>query len=212
MSRIIRFDQYIRESISGNAEIHNKEVADFIKKTGITHDQFTGKTKSSGRIFSIGLESVPEGFNPDIDGDLKLSKVKTLPDGFSPIVSKDLFLTSLQKIPKNFKPMVGKNLYLQDIEVLDEELPDSIGGDLYLNNLKKLEVGLTINVGEDLFLNKLKNIPEGFRPVVKGDLWLDKLEEVDKSASFEGIEGDIYIRNANFTRDPVEWEIVQIHE
>ena len=56
----------------------NKET--FLKKYGITDDQFTGKEKINCDLYLRSLTSILEGFNPTVGGFLDLSSLTSIPE------------------------------------------------------------------------------------------------------------------------------------
>ena len=83
----------------------------FLKKYGITEDQFSGKVKIEGDLYLSSLTSLPEGFAPTVGGDLDLRSLTSLPEGFAPTVGGGLDLRSLTSLPEGFAPTVGGGLY-----------------------------------------------------------------------------------------------------
>ena len=61
---------------AGKSEIERQEnrqyMEEFIKKHGLTEDQFFGREKIEGDLWLRGLTSIPENFNPTVGGDLWL--------------------------------------------------------------------------------------------------------------------------------------------
>ena len=147
----------------------NKET--FLKKYGITDDQFTGKEKINCDLYLRSLTSIPEGFNPTVGGVLYLSSLTSIPEGFNPTVGGDLDLDSLTSIPEGFNPTVGGSLYLRSLTSIPEGFNPTVGGSLYLNSLTSIPEGFNPTVGGSLYLRSLTSIPEGFNPTVGG--WLD---------------------------------------
>ncbi len=77
-------------------------MKDFLKKYGISEDQFLGKEEISGSLDLSSLTSIPEGFNPTVGGYLDLSSLTSIPEGFNPTVGGYLYLRSLTSIPEGF--------------------------------------------------------------------------------------------------------------
>lgn len=87
---------------------------EFLKKFNLSEDEFSGR-----KIIDCGLDlshknidSLPEGFNPSVVGDLDLSNnnLKSLPKGFNPHMpygSLDLSNNNLKSLPESFNPHVG---------------------------------------------------------------------------------------------------------
>ena len=48
---------------------------EFLKHTGITEDQFSGKKQIYGDLWLSGLQSIPDNFNPTVGGDLYTKKM-----------------------------------------------------------------------------------------------------------------------------------------
>jgi hypothetical protein len=85
---------------------------EFLKQTGLTEDQFSGKVKIEGYLYLSGLTSIPQGFNPTVGGSLDLRGLTSIPQGFNPTVGGYLYLSGLTSIPQGFNPTVGGDLYL----------------------------------------------------------------------------------------------------
>jgi hypothetical protein len=89
-----------------------QDIIDFCKTNRITVDQFYGKEIIDLSLDWRHLTSIPDGFNPNINGFLGLDNVKLLPDNFTPTIESGLLLDSLSSIPKNFNPKIGGQLYI----------------------------------------------------------------------------------------------------
>ncbi len=86
---------------------------EFIKKYGLTEQQYSGVEKIENDLYLRSLTSIPEGFNPTVGGYLDLGSLTSIPEGFNPTVGGDLYLRSLTSIPEGFNPTVGGGLDLR---------------------------------------------------------------------------------------------------
>ena len=93
---------------------------EFLKKTGLTEDQFYGKETYQGYLDLESLTSIPEGFNPTVGGSLYLRSLTSIPEGFNPTVGGYLDLRSLTSIPEGFNPTVGGYLDLESLTSIPE--------------------------------------------------------------------------------------------
>ena len=95
---------------------------EFCEKFNLTDDQYYGKEWSYyNNNETCQLTSLPDGFNPKVDGDLYLNSLIKLPIGFNP-VAEALWLGSLIEIPKWFNPKVD-NIFLGEIPVPENWKP-----------------------------------------------------------------------------------------
>ena len=124
----------------------------FLKKYGITEEQFEGKEQIEGSLDLRSVKSIPEGFNPAVGGWLDLRSVTSIPEGFNPTVGGWLDLSYVTSIPEGFNPTVG--------------------GSLYLSSVTSIPEGFNPTVGGSLDLRSVTSIPEGFNPTVGGSLYL----------------------------------------
>jgi hypothetical protein len=86
-----------------------QEIIDFCDANDITVDQFYGKEIIDHSMDLYYLTSIPDGFNPNINGYLNLINVKLLPDNFTPTIKGNLYLylNSISSIGNNFNPKIG---------------------------------------------------------------------------------------------------------
>src|SRR5271157_5179527 len=167
----------------------------FCQANHLTVAQFYGRDKWIGDLYLSRLESIPEGFNPTVEGgDLYLNNLKSLPKGFNPTVGGHLNLNSLKAIPKGFNPTVGGDLYLNNLTSIPDGFNPTVGGGLYLDSLKSIPEGFNPTVGGDLNLNSLTSIPEGFNPTVGEDLDLRSLKFIPDGFN-PTVGGDLYLHS-----------------
>ena len=113
----------------------NKET--FIKEYNLTDKQFSGEEKINDSLSLGSVKSIPDGFNPNIAGDLYMSSVKSIPPGFNPSVGGYLDLMSVTDIPDGFNPTVGCYLDLSSITSIPDWFKPRVGGCLFLKSSNK---------------------------------------------------------------------------
>ncbi|MDR1153478.1 MAG: hypothetical protein LBL04_02105 [Bacteroidales bacterium] len=96
---------------SENLEHENETKQEFLERYHITEDQFCGKEKIHGNL-DIYSTSIPEGFNPAVEGDLCFRRLRSIPRGFSPTVDACLYFDRVTSISEGFNPTVGGRVYL----------------------------------------------------------------------------------------------------
>lgn len=101
---------------------------EFLKKFNLSEDEFSGR-----KIINCGLDlshknidSLPEGFNPSVVGDLDLSNnnIKSLPKGFNPHISYGSLDLSKNPLTLSKKDIITTNLGY--ISCINEELSAKI--------------------------------------------------------------------------------------
>jgi len=77
---------------------------EFLKKTGLTEEQFSGKEMYQGSLDLRSLTSIPEGFNPTVGNYLDLRSLTSIPEGFkkADFEQKEIPLMEWKKGGKHF--------------------------------------------------------------------------------------------------------------
>jgi len=113
-------------------------ILDFCKKCNIIINQFFCKEKNEGDLDLNILATIPENFNPTVEGEIassemfNFSKLTTIPENFNPtvegeIASSEMFnFSKLTTIPENFNPtdfsFLEDDLYLKILKINEDNL------------------------------------------------------------------------------------------
>lgn len=68
------------------------QVKRFCEKYDLTKEQFYGRQKISDDLDLDSLTCIPEGFNPNVEGNLYLGRLTSIPEGWTPNVGGSLCL------------------------------------------------------------------------------------------------------------------------
>jgi len=115
------------------------EILEFCKKWGISKDIFYGREKVMYRLDLHRVTSIPEGFSPDVRGDLWLYNVTGLSEGFNPTVGGDLRLDSVTVLPEDFNITVGGDLHLHS-------------GNSMTSTTSTVSTDSVISIGDEVFV------------------------------------------------------------
>lgn len=143
---------------------HKKEVEDFCAKHGLTEDQFYGRAVINQDLSMRGVEVIPDGFNPTVNGSINLPNLIKVPVGFNPIVCGILDLSSITNIPSEFSPVVTDDLYLDNLVELPAGFNVTVGGRLDLNRITEIPYNVNI-IAHSLHLKMMpkQKLPENIK-------------------------------------------------
>jgi hypothetical protein len=160
-------------------------IEQFCKEIGITIDQFYGREVINHDLDLNYHKTIPDGFNPIVNGYIWLSLLTKIPKGFNPIVGKGLYLNSLKTIPEWFDPVVGGNLSLGLVTKLPDGFNPVVCGTLYCK---------TDTFNYDIWCDNNDTIRLDRGYLIVGKIFGKILEEKDKYYKIRQLDGEeLYI-------------------
>lgn len=166
----------------------------FEETKGITEEEFLGEKEIEGSIFLgdhpylPGLTEIPKGFNPRVNGNLKMNEVIYLPSGFSPKVKGYISLGKVKSFPEGFNPE-AEVLYL-NVSPLPKEFNFPDVKEINIQNEVEIPEGFSPTINGDLCFQLQTKIPNSFSPKVRGNLILASVKKIGENFSPE-IGGDL---------------------
>jgi hypothetical protein len=122
-----------------------REQEEFIAVHGLTEEEFFGFDKFD-KLHLDGSTNIPDGFTPNVDGDLDLRLIKKIGNGFAPRVGRTLYLNSAESLGDGFAPQVGWSLMLDSLERLPRGFAPYVGESLYIQSIRKFGLGEDIDL------------------------------------------------------------------